>query len=930
MAVSQSDFFSIATLNCAGISHQEKVSKIREKITNLEIVCLQETHFKNEQQSEYFDRVLGQTFFIEHSFTEPTNPKTGICFLVNRNFSCGKLQKKFEIQGRALGISLPLGEKSVLIVGVYAPSNATARRQYYQSLFNAINNNLWYEHDAHVLLGDFNVVENPELDRSTIRYDNQEGVEELLKITDFLSLHDIYRFRHPNSNDLFTFFSKIWNTQSRLDRIYASLNLAINSLCTTRAVSMTDHRLFRGKFKLLSAICKRGAGYFKINTLLLNNDYFHNYIDRRIKYLLSLTPENIFLGWENFKMEVKDYFQRLGKLRAKERNMERKNIESSIRNIYSLIVKFPEESGNLKKLLKTKHQELDNIDSFYLAKCRHNTYYKDFVDDKMTFSTAKSLQRKDWENRHIYSIAKDDGTLFFEPNQIVHEIKEQYCNLFSSEGVSETAFNYFDMNCTVPILSNDEKTCLDSPITVDEVKEAIHATRGGKTPGFDSIPIEFFWLFSPELSVFLCRLFNYFLECGFMHDTAYIGIISLLYKGKGERHLRENWRPLTMLNLDYKIFAKILAIRLKKVMATIVHPDQTCSVPGRKIQDSIAHVMSIVDYVTEFNYDCMILSLDHMSAFDMIEWPYIFKVLEKMNFGTKFISMLKCIYLSDKTKSAVQVNGFISPFFNVERGIRQGCPLSPLLYVIATEIAAIYIRVSPRLTGIPLYGTNTRITKYADDTSIFVRNWAEIAEVFKIFDLFEMASGSKLKKSKTQLLRLGGFVNHPVPFQYQSYVVEKLKLYGHLITPEGMNDDENWEKSRTTIDKLSVKIPPFGISPFGKIHFVYIYYLCMFNYLSNVISPPGDLLRKVEKIIIKFLWYPAKIDLIKRGVLKLPPDLGGICLPDFRIRIAVNRLCFFVRVLSSKEELSWRRSFFHFYRKVEFLSKIQIGRLGEN
>ena len=932
MAANLSDFFSIATLNCCGISHQEKVSKIREKIKNLEIVCLQETHFKNDQQSECFDRVLGQSFFILHSFAEPTNQKTGISFLVNRNFACGTMKQDFEIQGRALGISLSLGGKSVWIVGIYAPSNATVRKEFYTTLYNAIYASKWYENDAHCVIGDFNVVENPQIDRSVVRYDNQEGVEQLNRITDFLSLHDIYRFHHPNTNDFFTFFSKIWNTQSRLDRIYVSLNLTHGSLCTTRAVSMTDHRLFRAKFKHLSAMCKRGPSYFKINTLLLvkNDVYLRNYFVHRIDNLLTLNQCNLFAGWEDFKLEVKDYFQRLGKQKAKSRNMERKALETSIRKIYSLITKFPAESENLKKLLKTKHQELDNIDSFYLATCRHNTYYKDFVDDKISISTAKSLQRKDWENRHIHQIRTEDGTLVDEPDRILNVVCKQYSSLYETHGVSDIAFDHIVSRCHIPKLIEMDSQMLEQKITVDEVTQAIQATKGGKTPGFDGIPIEFFWLFSEKLSIFLCKLFNFFVTNGRMHSSAYIGIISLLYKGAGDRSMRENWRPLTMLNLDYKIFTKILSRRLRKVIATIVHPDQTCGVPGRKINDSVYHLMSVLDYCNEFPSDVCLLSVDHLAAFDLIEWAYIIKVLEHMNFGEKFINTIKCIYKMGETKSSVQVNGFISPFFEVQRGIRQGCPLSPLLYVIATELVANFIRQTPLLKGIPLYGINTRITKYADDTSIFIRSWDEIAKVFDIFELFELASGSKLKKEKTQLLQLGSFVNKPVPIRYEIFITKKLKLYGHLITHEGMNDDENWEKSRNTIEKLASKMPPFGISPFGKIHSVYIYYLCMFNYLSNVITPPNDLLKSAEKNIIKFLWYPAKLDIIKRGVLKLPPDMGGIGFPDLRIRIAVNRVCFFARVLSSKEELSWRRAFFHFYGRVEFLSKIQVGQLGEN
>ena len=277
--------------------------------------------------------------------------------------------------------------------------------------------------------------------------------------------------------------------------------------------------------------------------------------------------------------------------------------------------------------------------------------------------------------------------------------------------------------------------------------------------------------------------------------------------GVGDRAFRGNWRPITVLNVDYKILVKALANRLEAVMTILVHHDQTSSVPGRTIQDSLLHVMSVIDYASESNADVMILSLDHKAAFDMVEWNFIFKTMAAMNFGNNFIKMLQCMYKPGSTQSRVIVNGHLSEPFYVYRGVRQGCPLSPLIYVITAEVIAHYIRATRQLTGIPLYGTNTRITKFADDTSVFLTNFNEIRRVFEIFDQFRLASGSRLKQEKTQLLLLGNMRNMPLPAAYHDFVVDKLKIYGLWVDSLGFSPPENWNKCEETIAKLETRFP---------------------------------------------------------------------------------------------------------------------------
>ena len=405
----------------------------------------------------------------------------------------------------------------------------------------------------------------------------------MIELKDHLSVHDIFRYNNPQRNDVFTFASDINGCLSRLDRIYVSLNLTRSALCTTRAVNLTDHKLFRVKINI--SFCSRGRGYYKLNTLLLSDFGVENFVKERLQELS--TPAVSFDAWENFKIDVIGYFRRLGKNKAKDRNLNRKSLEDRIRNVQVLLSN--DQNPELRSYLKKLHEELELTNSFYIASCRHNTYYSDFVNDKLSIATAKALQRKDWEQRHIFSVLMEDGSVATEPESIKSAARAFYQDIFKSRRIDQELLNHF-IESGQPTLSEEEQDTLNAEIFEEEVLFAIRSTQGKKTPGLDGIPIEFYWKFCNELVPILTKLYNGFLNAGKMHDSAYQGVISLLYKGKGDRNNLANWRPLTMLNLDYKIYAKVLSRRVQTVIASVVRADRSCAVPGRTILDSIFSV----------------------------------------------------------------------------------------------------------------------------------------------------------------------------------------------------------------------------------------------------------------------------------------------------------------------------------------------------
>ena len=147
----------------------------------------------------------------------------------------------------------------------------------------------------------------------------------------------------------------------------------------------------------------------------------------------------------------------------------------------------------------------------------------------------------------------------------------------------------------------------------------------------------------------------------------------------------------------------MLSLRLRRVIGEIVHQDQTCSVPGRSIQDNVHLIRNLIEYVNDKNMPAAIISLDQSKAFDRVSHEYLFKVLHSFGFGAHFISLVKLLY--SNIYSSVLVNCFVSDEFPIQCSVRQGCSLSPLLYVLCMEPFAHRIRRDPMIKGIPMPGT---------------------------------------------------------------------------------------------------------------------------------------------------------------------------------------------------------------------------------
>ncbi|AAU10897.1 RNA-dependent DNA polymerase [lymphocystis disease virus-China] len=339
------------------------------------------------------------------------------------------------------------------------------------------------------------------------------------------------------------------------------------------------------------------------------------------------------------------------------------------------------------------------------------------------------------------------GKISIDRDEINDEFKRYYSDFQQQSSIE---LNYFWTDLLV--LSSAKRKFLNAPLNVSEIIKAVKELRRKKSPGPDGFPVEFYASFIEILAPLLTTVYNYsFKEKKLPETLNQAQIIPILKPGKNPLEL-SSYRPVSLLNCDYKILAKILASRLEKFLHVFISPDQTGYVKNRRAVYNIHRLLEIVYSSEAFESECLILT-DAEKAFDFLKRSYLFETLKRFGLGENFIAWVKLIY--DKPSACVWTGDRQSIFFLLKNGIRQGCPLSPLLFIIAMEPLACSIRKNPAIKGIIRKGKETKILLYADDVLIFVSQIETVPLVLKILERFKIVSGYSLSLNKSKIVPLG-------------------------------------------------------------------------------------------------------------------------------------------------------------------------------
>ena len=205
---------------------------------------------------------------------------------------------------------------------------------------------------------------------------------------------------------------------------------------------------------------------------------------------------------------------------------------------------------------------------------------------------------------------------------------------------------------------------------------------------------------------------------------------------------------------DAHILAKCLALRLKKVIQTLINPDHTGFLKGRFIGDNIRRLLEIMEHYDKENLPGLIFIADFEKAFDMIKWKFIYQCLQICNFGETFIKWVHVLY--QNPCSRIINNGHISDTITLSKGVRQSCPLSAYLFILSIEMLAIRIRNNVDIKGLEVNGLESKCSFYADDASFHVKaDRLSLDSLILELDLFASLSGLKPNYEKCSILKIG-------------------------------------------------------------------------------------------------------------------------------------------------------------------------------
>ena len=208
-----------------------------------------------------------------------------------------------------------------------------------------------------------------------------------------------------------------------------------------------------------------------------------------------------------------------------------------------------------------------------------------------------------------------------------------YTTLFTAQSLLRSEQDFFLSHLTRFLTFAERRSC-EGLLTNKECKAALDKMPTGKS-GLDGLPAEFFKTFWPLMGQDMVDVLNYCYLSQRLSSTQRCGVITLLFK-KGDRMQMKNWRPITLLCVDYKIAAKAIANRLLSVLPSVIHSDQVCGIIGRHISAKTRLLQDIVDDLNNRGMGSAILSLDQEKAFDRVDWAFLLRVLRKMNFGDSF------------------------------------------------------------------------------------------------------------------------------------------------------------------------------------------------------------------------------------------------------------------------------------------------------
>ncbi|KAM9980209.1 hypothetical protein ACTFIZ_006456 [Dictyostelium cf. discoideum] len=638
-----------STLNSANL-----VKTVLEKF-NPDVSLITETNIKQHKINNI------NKIFINNIVTHAPALKTGegvSTIIKNKNITATSTI----INERIIISDFTISNFTFKCATIYAPAKEHLRFKWFKE-------NLSPELlDCDIIAGDFNINALDSKNQTNIYVTNtlkEAGLRELLpssgvtfprnnSIIDRIFLSKKLFHLHPASTTK--------KTKIKSDHHIIMLNLKIpNYFKETKS----NNRLWRQNLEVLkmnrtAKVINKEIKYFEIKSKNKNSKHFKTDICQR---------------WILIKDEIKKKCNQLEIQHANQVKFNKNTLINNIENCTNSIDRT-QLRDQLDRLLKEEYiKKLSNQTNIYI----------NYNETPSRFLTAK-LKTKTKSNAIKQILNPISNILVTDQEGILETARKYYERLYECKPCNEESHNYLLQNNT-RLVDPEISKKLAYKIEEHEIELSIEKLQEGKAPGIDGLIPTFYKNHKDIILPMLLELFNHFIDKGIPPDFKQ-GVLISIYKNKGDPNNLDNYRPITLLNVDYKIYSKIINNRILRFLNNVISPFQTGFVPRRILHDNIITLNSVIDMAqreiqVNSNIAPIITFYDFEKAFDSISHKAIVRTLSNLKLPLKFINAITNLLMNSST--AVYINNKLSSKFISKRGTKQGDPISPTIFALVVE-----------------------------------------------------------------------------------------------------------------------------------------------------------------------------------------------------------------------------------------------------
>ncbi len=898
----------IFSLNIRGLNNDSKRRTIMKWLKNnsCNIVFFQETFCQSNIE-------LGNEWVVKHNKTNsPHSRGVAIAFRSDLDYKIQNIHQTDD--ARVLLINAKIKETETTLVNIYAPTDKKDRSNFFKKLKMWIPR--YSDHFDNIILGgDFNSTLN---DNDRTNPDNTDYTRhDFMQLMKSLKLVDAWYL--TNNSPQYTFTASTGN-KSRIDYLLIS-NLSkhrVKKVFLKHAPQKDKHKAVIMQLKFTNN--KKGPGHWKLNSQLLGEKVYNVLIENILTDSMENYPQFDWTSkWELFKLRSQEASIKYGVERAKKQKAYINNLQKSIDELNSKEDNGQTIDTHLKeRLVNDMYKYYQEKDKGYIIRSK----YKWKTEGERSTSYFFNLEKNRQGGNVIKKLKDHEGQIYESDDGILKLTTEYYNTLFASKKIPQEKIDtYLETVKIENKLSADQKKLCDAPITEKEIEKVIKNLKTEKSPGCDGLTPEFYKHFWPKIKKLFMNMVSEVQEKGIMPYTQRKALLALLFK-KGDDTLLKNYRPISLTNYDYKIICFTLANRLQSVLKNLINEDQTGYIKGRYIGTNARLIEDYFEHCQDFNIPGILLFLDFEKAFDSVEWNFMISVLEKFNFGEGFIRWVKILY--NKPIISIKNNGWMSKDIMLSRGVRQGCPLSALLFVLTVEIMAIKIRTNENINGFQCMNQNIKTSMYADDTSLLLSDFESMKSAIDTVRSFSEVAGPKLNVEKTEGVLLGPLKNSVNSFQGVTFTNAAIRCLGIYV---GHDKEEcyskNWLEKLEKMNIIFERWKSRNLTIFGKILIIKSLLASKLVHTMSIICCPNEILTDFEKLLYKFIWN-AK-DRIKRRTLIGDKIHGGLKMLDIFSKDSALKASWIKRLYSNNVNSNFLNMYLQkFGLDISYLIKCSI------